>query len=273
MVCGKKKEKEEDATLAGKTYADYLAERGYKPLCCDNTGKDLWLIFCCFVALYCFLISFFCLNLKGYMATMDTSAYLWMAAYIFVFAVLIVVFAITASSIGKLPAPELEEEILEVELANLTFNVGGHTNKASSAEQAQVAMKLSQERAAAVVAVFTGAGCKQSGVVAQGYGDTVPNPRAKTEYDNMRVECSLNDVSGLKKSLEALKLATNGLVVLDDGSKYGDAGISLAIEGNSAKLLHDPIFFEANSAVLTPDGKELAQRIATQMNKLEAASS
>lgn len=42
-MCGKNKKAENED--GGKTYQDYLNERGYKPLCCDNTGKDLWTIF------------------------------------------------------------------------------------------------------------------------------------------------------------------------------------------------------------------------------------
>ena len=70
--------KEEEEGNGQPTYADYLAERGYTPLCCDNSAEDLFTIFCCFMWLYGFLIAFFCLLMKAYISTTDTSAALWL---------------------------------------------------------------------------------------------------------------------------------------------------------------------------------------------------
>ena len=42
--------KEEEEGNGQPTYADYLAERGYTPLCCDNWAEDLFTIFCCFAS-------------------------------------------------------------------------------------------------------------------------------------------------------------------------------------------------------------------------------
>merc|ERR1712070_1178588 len=170
---------------------------------------------------------------------------------------------------------EQEEEIIvkPIEIkAALSFTVGGHTNKASSPEQAAVALGLSNERAAAVVAVFLASGCKKSGVVPKGYGDTMPNKHAKNEYDNMRVECSLDDTSGLTKALKNLGYPTTGEVVLEKPNDYGGRGISIEISGSGATLLHDAILFEPNKPVLTAEGEALAKRIAGFMNKLEAAA-
>merc|ERR1712070_1231023 len=137
-------------------------------------------------------------------------------------------------------------------------------------EQAAVAMSLSNERAAAVVGVFLGAGCKKSGVVSKGYGDTMPNKYAKDEYDNMRVECTLSDTSGLTKALKKLGYPTTGTVVLEEGSEYGGSGITIEISSGGARLLHDAILLQPNKPVLTADGEALAKRIASYMNKLEA---
>lgn len=273
-MCTHKKEEEEDGALQRKTYQDYLDERGYVPLCCDNTGKDLWIIACCFGWLYSLVLSFYCVVLKAVLLTAETSAALWMFFYCFVFGAIMILFAIYGNNISKIPA-EVEEEVIVAPIdikAALSFTVGGHTNKASSPEQAAVAMSLSNERAAAVVGVFLGSGCKKSGVVPKGYGDTVPNKHAKNEYDNMRVECSLDDTSGLTKALKNLGYPTTGIVVLEEGNEYGGGGIKIEISGNGATLLHDAILFEPNKPVLTADGEALAKRIAGYMNKLEAAA-
>lgn len=282
-MCTKKKEEEEDGALQRKTYQDYLDERGYVPLCCDNTGKDLWIIACCFGWLYSLVLSFYCVVLKAVLLTAESSAALWMFFYVFCFGAIMILFAIYGNNISKIPA-EQEEDVVEVVVkpkqpkpreikAALSFTVGGHTNKASSPEQAAVAMGLSNERAAAVVDVFLASGCKKSGVVPKGYGDTMPNKYAKNEYDNMRVECSLDDTSGLTKALKNLGYPTTGTVVLEEGNEYGGSGgISIEISAGGATLLHDAILFEPNKPVLTAEGEDLAKRIAGFMNKLEAAA-
>jgi outer membrane protein OmpA-like peptidoglycan-associated protein len=273
-MCTKKKEEEEDGALQRKTYQDYLDERGYVPLCCDNTGKDLWIIACCFGWLYSLVLSFYCVVLKAVLLTAETSAALWMFFYCFCFGAIMILFAIYGNNISKIPAPqEVEEIVAPIEIkAALSFTVGGHTNKASSPEQAAVALRLSNERAASVVAVFVGSGCKKSQVVPKGYGDQMPNKYAKNEYDNMRVECSLDDTSGLTKALKNLGYPTTGRVVLEEGNEFGGSGIAIEISGGRATLLHDAILFQPNNSVLTADGEALAKRIAMYLKKLEAAA-
>lgn len=273
-MCTKKKEEEEDGALQRKTFQDYLDERGYVPLCCDNTGKDLWIIACCFGWLYSLVLSFYCVVLKAVLLTAETSTALWMFFYCFCFGAIMILFAIYGNNISKIPAPqEVEEIVAPIEIkAALSFTVGGHTNKASSPEQAAVALGLSNERAAAVVAVFLASGCKKSGVVPKGYGDKMPNKFAKNEYDNMRVECSLDDTSGLTKALKNLGYPTTGRVVLEEGNEFGGSGIAIEISGGRATLRHDAILFEPNKPVLTAEGEALAKRIAMNMNKLEAAA-
>merc|ERR1712070_759700 len=89
----------------GTTYDDFLAERGYVPLCCDNNAQDLWTIFCCFGWLYPFLISFYCLALKAHLSTSESPTVLWIFSYAYAFMVIMIVFGIRAAQIAKVPAP------------------------------------------------------------------------------------------------------------------------------------------------------------------------
>ena len=95
-----KKEDEKKEEGGGMTYKDYLEARGYKPVCCDNTGEDLWIITCCYMSIYAFLVAYFCLLMKAVLLTDESHAALYMYAFGFFFMVTMTILAIITNNLG-----------------------------------------------------------------------------------------------------------------------------------------------------------------------------
>jgi hypothetical protein len=95
-----KKEDEKKEEGGGMTYKDYLEARGYKPVCCDNTGEDLWIITCCYMSIYAFLVAYFCLLMKAVLLTDESHAALYMYAFAFFFMVTMTILAIITNNLG-----------------------------------------------------------------------------------------------------------------------------------------------------------------------------
>lgn len=108
-LCGKNKKAEQEES-AGMTYQDYLNERGYKPLCCDNSGEDLWTIFCSYMALYSFVVAFYSLLLKIQLRTDETSAALYLFFAVFTFGAIMVYLQIHTAPLSKFVPEEEEDE-------------------------------------------------------------------------------------------------------------------------------------------------------------------
>jgi hypothetical protein len=260
-LCGKKKTAESEVEIVGKTYQDYLDERGYKPVCCDNTAEDLWLIFCCFGWLYSFVISYYCLLLKAILQTEDTAAALWMFAYAFIVMVGMTVFAIYANMVGAIPAPEDEEEEVQIKSreivyeTKLTWEVAGHTALANSEEQKKVAANLSLERAESVKKELIANGVNESGLTTYGYGDSKP---PADQYDSwMRVEITIKQKSALAQATAAVGTSFEGGIEVD----------------LATGTMHAPaITFKPNSAELTVEGASALEHVELAMSKLEHAA-
>jgi len=266
-MCGKKKVAEEEGSQ-GKTYQDYLDERGYKPLCLDNTGEDLWIIFCCLMWLYALVISYYALTLKAALQTVPTSAALWMFAFTFLTGACMVIFAVNAAAIARIPAPEDEVDAPppapKKELAALRWMLRGHTAKAGSPGASVEAQKLSQRRAEAVKAALVATGSKKDAFDTEGVGDKeIIDTRVPEK--NMRVEFDLIYAASLKQTLDE--------VGYKDGAGFDNIGagnISFNIQKKQIKT--PPISFEPNSATLTPEGAAVVQAIGAVLNHLESAA-
>ena len=98
MYGSKGDEKKEEG--GGMTYKDYLEARGYKPVCCDNTSEDLWIITCCYMSIYAFLVAYFCLLMKAVLLTDESHAALYMYAFGFFFMVTMTILAIITNNLG-----------------------------------------------------------------------------------------------------------------------------------------------------------------------------
>jgi len=261
--------KEEEEGNGQPTYADYLAERGYTPLCCDNSAEDLFTIFCCFMWLYGFLIAFFCLLMKAYISTTDTSAALWLFAACFLFMVLGAIFAIIASMISKIPAPvqDVPEVVREVVLAKLVFEIQGHTNKAPNSEVAQRALTLSDERAEAVKAEIVKNGCNPTGFICKGYGDEVPKDASKPN-GNMRVEAHLHSgQNSLPKVMSAIESHHKDFKA---GGGFGYLGCpEISFNTQTSTFSHPEVLFEPNSATVTADSKGNVKNLCKVFKELE----
>jgi hypothetical protein len=95
-----KKDDEKKEEVGGMTYKDYLEARGYKPVCCDNSGEDLWIITCCYMSIYAFLVAYFCLLMKAVLLTDESHAALYMYAFAFFFMVTMTILAIVTNNLG-----------------------------------------------------------------------------------------------------------------------------------------------------------------------------
>lgn len=240
------------------------------PLCCDNTGEDLWIIFCCFIWLYGFIISFFCLCMKAVLSTAETSAALWMFAYAFIFAVIMTVFGITANKVAKQGPPAQDVEKPKVAETALRFRVEGHCNKPEELTDGieEKARQICLERAEAVIDAMELAGTKRGNLTPKGcgYENLVADHLGPNSQDNMRVVICCDDAETKTKVLHFL--AENEQY----RTNFADAGAPTVSFENDA-FVHGPVTFEPNSAVLTDTSDGPIVGMVKVIALLEKASS
>jgi len=94
-----------------RSYAEYLQQRDYHPLCCQNTGEDLMIIFACYMFLWSFTIGFYSLLLKAALLTDEDSTALYIFFFLFLSGAGMTYFSVFAASLEKRNATKNEDTI------------------------------------------------------------------------------------------------------------------------------------------------------------------